>query len=413
MARDDVAPRAGAQHHVPMTDAQPRAHRGPARRWLVPMRPRDVAEPHRASTPLELLADLTFVVAIAQLAAELAHGVAQGHPRASVVGYLAVFFAVWWAWMNFTWFASAYDTDDVPYRLLTLVQMAGVLVLAAGVHSAFEDGDFLVVTLGYVVMRLGLVAQWLRAAASDPEHRAACRRYATGILVVQLGWVARLALPDGAQAGVFPLLVAAEVAVPLLAERPGMTPWHPHHVAERYGLFTIIVLGESVLASTTAVQEAVRAGEVGAGLVLTSVGGLVLLFALWWLYFTNAAGEALEQNRARSFGWGYGHYVVFAALAAVGAGLEVAVESMAHEIRATGTVVALAVALPVAVSVVAIWAVHRRLSGTHPLPLVAVAGAAVAVIGLALLSAGGSVPLTVALVAAPVAVLAGIGQRGR
>jgi hypothetical protein len=86
---------------------------------------------------------------------------------------------------------------------------------------------------------------------------------------------------------------------------------------------------------------------------------------------------------------------------------------MAHEIAATGTVVALAVALPVAVSVVAIWAVHRRLSGTHPLPVVAVAGAAAAVIGLALLSAGGSVPRTVALVAAPVAVLAGIGQRGR
>jgi low temperature requirement protein LtrA len=96
------------------------------------MTARAVDEPHRASTQLELLFDLTFVVAIAAIVVQLAHGVAEGH-AADVVGlFLQVFFAIWWAWMNFTWFASSYDTDDVPYRLLTLVQMGGVLVLAAG-----------------------------------------------------------------------------------------------------------------------------------------------------------------------------------------------------------------------------------------------------------------------------------------
>ena len=104
------------------------------------MRRRDPDEQHRASTPLELLFDLTFVVAVAQVAAELAHGIADDHARpSSLLSYLMVFFAIWWAWMNFTWFASAYDTDDVPYRLLTLVQMAGVLVFAAGIHAAFDD----------------------------------------------------------------------------------------------------------------------------------------------------------------------------------------------------------------------------------------------------------------------------------
>jgi low temperature requirement protein LtrA len=82
-----------------------------------------------------------------------------------------VFFAIWWAWVNFTWFASAYDTDDVAYRLLTFVQIVGVLILAAGVPAAFVHGDFTVMTIGYVVMRVALVTQWLRAAHGDPSGR--------------------------------------------------------------------------------------------------------------------------------------------------------------------------------------------------------------------------------------------------
>src|SRR3954447_460562 len=120
-------------------------------------------EDHRVSTPLELLFDLTFVVAVSQAAASLAHGLGEGHTGRALLGYVLVFFAIWWAWMNFTWFASAYDTDDVPYRLLTLLQMAGVLVLAAGIGPASDGYDYRTVTLGYVVMRLAMVAQWLRA----------------------------------------------------------------------------------------------------------------------------------------------------------------------------------------------------------------------------------------------------------
>src|SRR3546814_13727939 len=83
--------------------------------------------------------------------------------------------------MNFTWFASAFDTDDWLYRVLTILQMGGVLVLAAGVHDAMVDGEYTVVTWGYVVMRLAMVAQWLRVAASDPSSRGTALRMAAGI----------------------------------------------------------------------------------------------------------------------------------------------------------------------------------------------------------------------------------------
>src|SRR5215212_5241235 len=158
------------------------------RAWMTPMRARLKQEQHRASTPLELLFDLVFVIAVSQDASALHHGIAQGHVAEATLGFTMVFFAIWWAWMNFTWFASAYDTDDVLYRLAVFVQLIGALILAAGVPYAFDESDFRVVTIGYMVMRVALVGQWLRAGRADPPHRATADRYAIGVSLVQLGW---------------------------------------------------------------------------------------------------------------------------------------------------------------------------------------------------------------------------------
>ena len=284
----------------------------PRPRTRIPVRNRMTAravdEPHRGSTQLELLFDLTFVVAIAALVVQLAHGVAEGH-AADVVGlFLQVFFAIWWAWMNFTWFASSYDTDDVGYRLLTLVQMGGVLVLAAGVPPAFGAADYRLVTIGYLVMRVGLVALWLRAAREDPEGRRTALRYAAGIGAVEVLWLVRLLLDElGVLAGaaltaVFVALAVAELAVPPWAERSRPTTWHPHHIAERYTLFTIILLGESVLAVSTGIADVLHTGLRGS-LLVAAGSGLVLLFALWWLSELQPSADGLSTAAgARSRG---------------------------------------------------------------------------------------------------------------
>ena len=106
------------------------------------MVPRDPHEPHRTATPLELFFDLAFVVAIAQAGAACTTPWPRATSSTALAGYPPVFFAIWWAWMNFTWFASAYDTDDVPYRLATLVQIGGALMLAAGVPAMLRRDDF-------------------------------------------------------------------------------------------------------------------------------------------------------------------------------------------------------------------------------------------------------------------------------
>jgi low temperature requirement protein LtrA len=369
------------------------------------MAPRDTEQAHRVSTPLELLFDLTFVVAVSQAADELGRSIAGGHVGHALFGYLTVFFAIWWAWMNFTWFASAYDTDDVPYRLLTLLQMAGVLVLAAGVPEAFERQAFGVVTLGYVVMRLAMLAQWSRAARWDVAHRSTAVRFAVGIAVVQLGWVLRL-LTTGVWATVTLLaLIAADVSVPLWAERRTQSTWHPHHIAERYGLFTIIVLGECVLAATVSVQSAFSAAGWSLDLLLVGLGALVLLFALWWIYFLVPAGEGLERRRDLGFLWGYGHYFVFASLAALGAGLAVAGEAITEHLEASPTLVGLSVAVPVVVFLLLVWLLHRPM-GAQVLsggPVLAAAAGTLTVAGVVV--AGLPLSWAVALMPLPAVVL--------
>lgn len=159
-------------------------------------------EAHRAASALELFFDLCFVVAIAQAGIQLVHSVAEAHAAEGILNYAMVFFAIWWAWMNFTWFASAYDNDDALYRVVTLVQIAGVLVLAAGVSRAFEDHEFLAILVGYVIMRLALTAQWLRVArSSEGAERTMALRYAGGVLLCQVGWLGLLVLPEGVGPG--------------------------------------------------------------------------------------------------------------------------------------------------------------------------------------------------------------------
>ncbi|MFF0625804.1 low temperature requirement protein A [Streptomyces sp. NPDC004296] len=323
------------------------------------MRARSRAEAHRTATPLELFFDLCFVVAVAQAGRQLVHALAEGHPGHGVTGYLMLFFAIWWAWVNFSWFSSAYDTDDALYRVVTLVQIAGVLILAAGVPRAFTAGDFRIVWFGYLVMRLALVSQWLRAAhGTRGTERRTALHYALGVTVCQVGWLALLFLPAADAPWVFIVMGLLELSVPAVAERDRRTSWHPHHIAERYGLFTIIVLGETVSAATVAVQSALDEHHDLATLLPIAAGGLLLVFAAYWIYFAVPIHLHLRTSR-QAFLWGYGHYLVFGSAAAIGAGIEIAVEESAGRAHLSAYAAACAT-VPAALYLFTVWLIHSR-----------------------------------------------------
>ena len=384
-----------------MSEAPSLAHR------LQRMTGRDPDEHGRASTPLELLFDLTFVVAVGQAANLFSHSLFEGHTWTGLIAFVIAVFAIVWAWINFSWFASAFDTDDWVFRVVTMVQMVGVCIAALGLpnlfHSIEEGGhvDNRILVIGYVIMRLAMVSQWLRAARQSPEYRASCLAYATWVAAAQVGWVA-LAI---ANLALVPTLLAivvlnlVEFWGPWRAEHLGKgTPWHPHHIAERYSLFAIIALGEGVVgtvAALSSVEDA--AGGITADVLLVGAAGIAMTFGMWWTYFTVRSGEILRMHRERGFIWGYGQMVVFGAIIATGAGLHVAalrLEDDGH-ISALGAV--LSVAVPVGLFLVSVIAVYSLLVGELDRFHIWVVLGTVAVLAVAVLLAAGGVGMPVCL----------------
>ena len=325
-----------------------------------PLKPRDSHEPHRVATPLELLFDLVSVIAIATAAAGLHHAIAEAHATQGVISFVLAFFAIWWAWMNYTWFASAYDNDDTLFRLLTMVIMGGSLTMAAGIGAMFEHFDLTLVVIGYIIMRIGMVVLWLRAARHDTSRRATALTYAGGIAAVQVLWivyVALLPMPPTFGYALFACGIVLELAVPVVAERKSATPWHRHHIIERYGLLNIIVLGETLLAGSFALQRVTTGFEWA--YVHIALSALVIVFSMWWLYF--AREEHLETTDLdRALPWGYGHFVIFASGAAAGAGFAVLVDIIAHKAHVALIAGDFAVAIPVAVYLAGLWFVRDR-----------------------------------------------------
>jgi low temperature requirement protein LtrA len=387
---------------------------------------RDPGEGHRASTPLELLYDLTIVVAFGTAGDQLAHYVAEDHAGAGVAGFAFAAFAVSWAWLNYSWFASAYDTDDWVFRLATMVQMVGVIVLSLGLPQMFasiDHGDMLdnrVMVAGYVVMRVALVFLWWEVSRHDPERERTARSYMTTVGVAQVGWVvvAAVSLPVGTTFAAMVPLFAIELVGPFIAERKAGTPWHPHHIAERYGLLVIITLGEVIL-GTVASLNAVVHGEAGwtVDAALLAIAGVGLAFGCWWMYFAVPWAEPLVRHRERGWAFGYGHLVVFAALAAMGAGLHVGAFALEDEAEIGTTAAVLSVAIPFTVYATMFYVLYSALFRTvDPFHLGLIAGTvALLVLSIALAAAGVTMAICLVVVAlAPAVTVVGyetVGHR--
>lgn len=264
---------------------------------------RDPSEEGRTATNLELFFDLVFVVTVSAIAGQWHHAIAGGDVASGLVSLAVVLFAVWWAWMGFTWFANFFDTDDVAYRLLVFVQLLASLGLASGIPYVFQDDDFRVMTCCYVVLRVAMSLQWLRAGRANPQLRRYSLRWASGIWACHVFWVV---FAFGHWPGAVMVLVgcAGELAVPVWANRlpPGRRAvTHPEHIEERYGLFTLITLGEMVLGASEAFNGALEDHAHSWPLVTAAL----LAFLLWWLYFGFLGHYDLGDNRT-AFIWGFG-----------------------------------------------------------------------------------------------------------
>ena len=326
---------------------------------------RDPNEAHRVATPLELLFDLTFATCFSLAASQFARVLAEGRYGAALLGFAFASFAICWAWANFSWFSSAYDTDDWIFRLVTMVQMIGVLVLATGLprmFSSLELGrrlDNSIMVLGYVIMRVALVFQWLRAARQDPARRRACLTYAFVISIAQLGWVLQIFAGFSTAVGLImgAVLALIEFTGPPLAERKdGGTPWHAHHIAERYSLFVLIALGEGIVGTVAALSAAIVQQGWCWEAALVGIAGTGLTFGMWWVFFLVPSAPVLETHRDRALVWSYGQTMIAIATVATGAGLHVAASFIGHSSVIGPLPTVLSVAVPVGAFLALIYA---------------------------------------------------------
>jgi low temperature requirement protein LtrA len=291
----------------------------------------------RSASRLELFFDLAFVLVVAELAIELRDDVTpQGALR-----FAGLFTTVWWAWVSSTLYANRFDHDDVLYRLYKLASMAAVIGLAASATEATGE-RFGIFVACQLVLRLLLFLQYARAYRHVREARPVVRMYLVGAAAGALLWGVSLLVPRPLAFAVWGAAVLAEALVPLVVTRaPADVPLHVEHLPERFALFVILVLGESVAGVAHGLSDA----DWRASAIPVAVLSFVLAAALWWSYFDLAGARAKRllnevggQRSDHSHDvYIFGQLPLTLALATVGAGIELAVVESGEGEVPTGT----------------------------------------------------------------------------
>jgi low temperature requirement protein LtrA len=273
----------------------------------------------RTATWLELFYDLLYVVAVAVLGVRLLHDTSE----AGLASYLAYFVLLWWLWVSHTFYADRYDTDDLVYRLLAVGQMVAIAILAASMSSG-PAGSTVMFALAYTTARVVLILMYLRARRHVPETKTLVTGYIIGFSIGAAIWLLSVFVPEPFRFYLWALGFTVEVATPYVMRRvQARVPLDVSHLPERFGLFTILVLGESIAAVVAGLSDLSWAAASTTAAVL----GVVTATGLWWMYFDNLDGSVVrrhveEQKAWRPTTWIYGHLPLAAALAATGVGLE-------------------------------------------------------------------------------------------
>ncbi|MFL6498418.1 MAG: low temperature requirement protein A [Nitrososphaera sp.] len=274
----------------------------------------------RHATWLELFYDLVFVVVIFQLANNLE----DDFSLYGFLGFLALFVPVWWSWTGAAFYATRFDTDDLVHRILVLLQMVGAAALAVNVSDALGNGSA-GFALSYAAIRIILVLEYVRTGINKSFSFATplIRRYSIGFLIAAILWIISAFIPPPARFLLWGIGLAIDFATPITARRLH-SQFAPHisHLPERMGLFTIIVLGESVLEVVAGVSS--MKFDIYSMSMLAL--GLSIPFSLWWLYFDSVDGVPIRALREKGrFGvysiWLFGHFPLVVAITSVGVGL--------------------------------------------------------------------------------------------
>jgi low temperature requirement protein LtrA len=273
----------------------------------------------RRATWMELFYDLIYVVAVSQLA----HNLYENISITGFISFIALFVPVWWSWIGTTLYANRFDTDDLGHRLLTGVQILAIAALAVNIHYGLGKTapGF---ALAYAASRFVLVVEYARAAKYIPIARPLASYYAKGFAIAVGLWFISAFIPTPWRFVFWGIAMPIDFATPLTASKlqMGLVP-HPEHLPERFGLFTIIVLGEAMIA----VVDGVAGQQWEVKSAIAAVFGFAIAFTLWWMYFENIGSSAIlavrNEGNIRTFNtWLYTHLPLVIGIVTTGVAVE-------------------------------------------------------------------------------------------
>ncbi len=285
--------------------------------WRPPQLRSSDPDGHRASTWTELFFDLIFVVCIS----ELTHALLGQPDWTGVLRYFALFVPVWWSWAGGTFYSDRFDADDISHRLIVALQMLFVAAMASTIHAAWtsQAAGF---AICYALVRSTVIFNYLRVGWHHPHTRRFVNSYAAGFAVAAAMWLASIWIPAPWRFWWLGLAMLVDLGTPVMARSFNASfPLHRSHLPERFGLFTILVLGESVVSVVAGYAQ----GEPGLLRALVAAMGFAGIFAFWWIYFNSIEGTGLNQGYRERITWIYSHLPLLAALAAVAVGVRMAV----------------------------------------------------------------------------------------
>ncbi len=293
------------------------------RPWLRPPRlrtlERDSEQERRRSSWLELFFDLVFVVAVAQLAQELV----RDHTPGGVAIFCALFMPVFIAWQGFSFYADRFDTDDVLFRGVMIAAMLAIIVLAGQIRNVASGRTDTAFVLAYVSLRSLVVALYLRARKHVPAARPLAQRYAAGYAASVAIWLLSLAVAPPWRYVLWGLGLTLEYLMPVLAQHlHRRIPINPGHVRERFALFTMIVLGESIVAVALATDQRTWTAHSA----ITGALAFVAVACLWWTYFDDGVDAGFSERPGAAELYTRIHIPLLLALTAVGAGAQLLIE---------------------------------------------------------------------------------------
>jgi low temperature requirement protein LtrA len=283
----------------------------------------------RKATWFELFFDLVFVTAVASLAARLA----ANYHLTGAVQFTFLLLVLWWLWLGHTFHASRFDQDRPDQWAIGFLQMLAVVFIGYGAGDPF-GARATAFAGGVAAFKLLLAIAYLREWARPGLSRL-CSIYAGVYLAQAALWVVSLALPETTRLVVWCVALAIDVVTPFVVARETYrAPPHPEHLPERFGLFTIILLGETVAAAGHALGHG---KELHAEAVTVALLGAAIGFLFWVGYFQRAKGHAERHIGDDASGrdlrqWAYGHIPLYLGIASLGAGTVY----LAHHIELQG-----------------------------------------------------------------------------